>query len=585
MKRTVSKATLANWERLGSEDKQLIHRANKTESLRKIFPDKYISNKNNKSKILAIADWIVTQQMDSSAAICGLALQAVYSSPHVSAANQDRFYQAAVQVCPHLPKIPADEAWQIDLTEPDFLGALYQTLQAEGARNKNGLYYTPAFVADRLLGQLEFTADDYILDPAVGTGIFLCELVRRFGVPVAQVHGTDIDPVAVLLATANLLLQAPANDNTYPDLRVCDYLQSQPVAAKRPDVVVGNPPWGAKKLAHVLHSELGRADSFAYFIEKSLADLADSGTLAFVLPVSLLNIATHEPVRQLLLAKSAIATITKLPRLFQGVVSDVCLLVVRKTADAVDADVKFEQEEQRLVMPQAAFARMPHHNFLPLRTDDRQILHHIWQQEHDTLAHSTWGLGIVTGNNGKYVVPASTDSDQQVEPLITGKEIHPYVVDEPQRYLKFERANFQQVALDEIYRAPEKLVYKFINNRLIFAYDDQQRLTLNSANILLPNVATHSLKTVLAYLNSELFQYLNQILFASSKVLRGNLEQLPFVKLSVSERVQLEELVDSRLAGTSSMTAEIDNFVFAKYRLSPAAIARIKQVLASDVFA
>lgn len=582
MKRTVSKATLANWERLGSEQKQLVHRANKTDSLRKIFPDKYIINQKNKSKILAIAAWIDAQQIDSSAAICVLALQTVYRSPHVSAANQDRFYQTVVQVCPHLPKLPDEETWQVDLAEPDFLGALYQTLQAEGARNKNGLYYTPAFVVDQLLAELNFSDDDYLLDPAVGTGIFLCELVRRFGVPVAQVHGTDIDPVAVVLATANLLLQAPANDNTYPDVRVCDYLQT--CAVKHPTKIIGNPPWGAKKMADVLDSQLGRADSFAYFIERSLADLTDDGTLAFVLPVSLLNIATHEPVRQMLLANSAIATITKLPRLFQGVVSDVCLLTVQKDVTATNS-ISFVQENRSLSMPQNALERMPHHNFLPLQAQDRQILYHIWQQEHDNLAHSTWGLGIVTGNNDKYVMSAPTDSDQQVEPLITGKEIHPYMVDEPQRYLKFERANFQQVALDEIYRAPEKLVYKFINNRLIFAYDDQQRLTLNSANILLPNVATHSLKTVLAYLNSELFQYLNQILFASSKVLRGNLEQLPFVKLSVSERVQLEELVDSRLAGTSSMTAEIDNFVFAKYRLSPAAIARIKQVLASDVFA
>ena len=154
MKRTVSKATLANWQRLGSNERKLLHRANKTESLRKIFPDKYIKNSENKQVILSLADFITVNKLDLQQFICQLALSAVKQAGTISDDNKRRFQLAVTKQLTHVREIPGIERFQIDLEEPDFLGALYQTLQAEGARNKNGLYYTPFFVADKLLQQV-----------------------------------------------------------------------------------------------------------------------------------------------------------------------------------------------------------------------------------------------------------------------------------------------------------------------------------------------------------------------------------------------------------------------------------------------
>ncbi|GEN48007.1 N-6 DNA methylase [Ligilactobacillus pobuzihii] len=579
MKRTVSKATLANWQRLGSNEKKLLHRANKTESLRKIFPDKYIKNSENKQVILSLADFITVNKLDLQQFICQLALSAVKQASTISDDNKARFQQAVTKQLTHVREIPGIKRFHVDFEEPDFLGALYQTLQAEGARNKNGLYYTPFFAADELLQQVFVDNNADFLDPAVGTGIFLVELVREFNIPVAALHGTDTDPIAVLLATANLLLQAPLTDNSYPDIVVRDFLRDPTPTLQKYSYIVGNPPWGAKKLTAVPDSQFQRADSFAYFIEKSVQELSDGGTLAFVLPVSLLNIGTHEPVRQLILANSVIKSITYLPHLFQGVVSDVVLLVLTK-GKTTNNKVIFRKSGQQITVPQVTLNKMPQHNFLPLQKSDCQILHDIWQKPHADLRNSTWGLGIVTGNNQKYVLKQAATG---AEPLLTGKDVQPYLLRSPQRFLKFQRENFQQTATEEVYRSPEKLVYKFINDQLIFAYDDQQRLTLNSANILVPKVDTHSVKTVLAFLNSALFQYLNQVLFASPKVLRGNLEELPFAKLSVSERTRLEKLVTEQLSG-KDLRNEINKFVFDKYELNQVEIKRVQEVLANDVF-
>src|SRR5699024_5808370 len=153
-------------------------------------------------------------------------------------------------------------------------------------------------------------------------------------------------------------------DNSYPDIVVRDFLQGPTSALQKYPNIVGNPPWGAKKITDVPDSQLQKADSFAYFIEKSIQELSDGGTLAFVLPVSLLNIGTHEPVRQLILANSLIKSITYLPHLFQGVVSDVVLLVLTK-GKATKNMVNFSKNGQKIVFPQETLDKMPQHNFLP----------------------------------------------------------------------------------------------------------------------------------------------------------------------------------------------------------------------------
>ena len=63
-----------------------------------------------------------------------------------------------------------------------------------------------------------------------------------------------------------------------------------------------------------------------------------------------------------------------------------------------------------------------------------------------------------------------------------------YLFRAPAAFIRFDPDRFQQAAPERKYRAPEKLVYRFISKKLIVAYDDRGRLTLNSANILIPRV-------------------------------------------------------------------------------------------------
>lgn len=53
--------------------------------------------------------------------------------------------------------------------------------------------------------------------------------------------------------------------------------------------------------------------------------------------------------------------------------------------------------------------------------------------------------------------------------VLKGTDICKYHINPVKQYLRFEPEQFQQVAPLEIYRAPEKLLYRFISNQLVVA--------------------------------------------------------------------------------------------------------------------
>ena len=127
--------------------------------------------------------------------------------------------------------------------------------------------------------------------------------------------------------------------------------------------------------------------------------------------------------------------------------------------------------------------------------------------------NAEWALGVVTGDNKKFISGSKVKGS---EPILTGKDIKRFITKEAENFIVFEPKLFQQVAPEEKYRAKEKLLYKFISKELVMAYDANQTLTLNSANILIPTVPDYPIKTILALFNSTLYQSINLFIKRSS---------------------------------------------------------------------
>ena len=127
-----------------------------------------------------------------------------------------------------------------------------------------------------------------------------------------------------------------------------------------------------------------------------------------------------------------------------------------------------------------------------------------------------------------------------------------------ENYMVFSPERFQQVAPTKMYRAPEKLLYRFICNQLVFAYDDKQTLSLNSCNILIPEIPDIKIKYIMAVLNSRCMQFYFKKQFNSVKVLRAHLEELPIPMVSAGDQNKIIALVDDIL--DSNKANEIKKF-------------------------
>ncbi|MBO5622239.1 MAG: DNA methyltransferase, partial [Butyrivibrio sp.] len=163
--------------------------------------------------------------------------------------------------------------------------------------------------------------------------------------------------------------------------------------------------------------------------------------------------------------------------------------------------------------------------------------------------NATFGLGIVTGDNKKFISEKKTSKN---EPVLKGSDIDKYRYNTPGNYISFDPENFQQVAPEGIYRAKEKLLYKFISKDLVFAYDDTGILSLNSCNILIPQLPGLDIKYVLAILNSSVAQFYYSKMFGSVKVLRSHLEQIPIPVADKMSQRDIIKAVDQLIEGGGS---------------------------------
>lgn len=164
---------------------------------------------------------------------------------------------------------------------------------------------------------------------------------------------------------------------------------------------------------------------------------------------------------------------------------------------------------------------------LSFLTDDEEyfILNKISRPENKVFldGNATFALGIVTGNNKDCISSRKTDNNEMV---LKGSDLRRYRFNSSSNYIVFQPESFQQAAPTEYYRAPEKLLYRFICDQLVFAYDDRQTLSLNSCNLVIPKIEGLSVKYILAILNSRIAQYYFRKTFHSVKVLRSHIEPM-----------------------------------------------------------
>jgi hypothetical protein len=86
------------------------------------------------------------------------------------------------------------------------------------------------------------------------------------------------------------------------------------------------------------------------------------------------------------------------------------------------------------------------------------------------------------------------------------------------------------------------------------------------------------MKVALAFLNSNVFQYIFTKKFSTHKVLRGDLEMLPFPKIAADTARTIESLVDRILEGEDE-SVELNEIIYSVCRITPQDAACIEKTL------
>jgi hypothetical protein len=293
--------------------------------------------------------------------------------------------------------------------------------------------------------------------------------------------------------------------------------------------------------------------------------LKDNGRLCFVLPESFLNVKIHRDIREYVLKNCAIERIEWGQRIFKNVFTSACIVDLKRSEKNSDQNILVVNDGKEYSIKQNRFRLNKDYNFdINISPEDEDILNTVYGKPHVTLkGNAEWALGIVTGNNSLFL---SKEPQNGMEPVITGKDISAFNIAEPTLFISFDRERFQQCSPEQIYRSREKLVYKFISSRLNFALDEKGYVTLNSANILIPGKDLPPAKAIMAFFNSDLYQFIFQKRFSSLKVLKSHLEELFIPLLESKDEALFIDIAEDALK--SGLRDDLNRRVYEFFNIS-----------------
>lgn len=631
----ISEATAKNWIRLGKlkvnsdngtfdkeyieqflteikngNDSRLKSRRNKKNVSGKIIYKDYIKNKINQNIVEEILN--SCEEITSKELRVILAYFAVQLYEQSGGAVFENFLlEKRVPIFKHdaFNHLIADLLGNIDLVEFDFknikcifdcfvqfvpledtLGFIYISLRELNCRKQAGAYYTPKKAVNNLLFQLKKCVsleNKIICDPCCGTGNFLIGLAEN-GVSIKNLYGQDIDEISICIARINMFFldNTMTKEQLYAQF-VCEntLVNSFP---KKFSIVLGNPPWGynfskeeiADLLTKYITAKKKGMDSYDLFIEKGLEMLEKNGYLAYLLPETVLNVNSHRKVRELIIKNTAFRFVSYLGDIFSGVQCPSIILGLQNGCQGQTKNCEIEVGTERFIINTNR------------KFDSSLFCLNINDEEYDCLCaissienakylmgNAKFALGIVTGNNKEYI---SSTKMSGMERVLKGSDIYRYSIKNTNNYIRFVPENFQQIAPIELYRAKEKLLYRFIAEVPVFAYDNQQMLSLNSCNILIPQIENIDIKYVLAVLNSSAAAYFFYKKYHSIKLLKSHIESLPIPVADIQKQNVIIKKVNAIMndnKNSSSLYEELDREIMSLYGLDNEQQKIIKKAL------
>lgn len=579
----VSGATVTNWVKLGilplsekshkkSIDKSIVvelkdkivsgkidklkSRANKVHVKKKRIHKEI--NDGNLVEFLSKIDEITTDENYQSILI-SLAIKLLEILSFDNSIKSDKWIELCnLEINSLISEVPNFKKIEIEIPDnlieiTDILGKTYQHISESHTKATGGVFYTPESISNKIIHD-NIRKGEIILDPCCGSGSFLIQaLLKKIkdedDLIYPCLYGFDVDTNAVHICKLNLMFIGKNIFQNPPKVFVKDVIEAIQTNEKfltyKVDLVATNPPWGANLSILQKESYCG-SDSFSLFLRMALDNVRVQGKIAFLLPESFVDVSAHTVIRKKLVNEATDIVVTKLGKAFSGMLTNVVLVEAKVGKSKPTDRITLCSDSAKTTVTCQEVLSAKYSDFIFNLDDEKQkVIHKIYSAKHKLLgSESDYSLGIVTGNNAKLVL---NKKEKGTEGILKGKDIQPFKFNEPTSFIKFDRASFQQCSDESYFRAKEKLIYRFISDKLIFSYDDKATLTLNSANFIIPKLGI-PVKVVLAILQSSVSQFLFVSKFNSVKILKKHLQELPIFVFEKDVNDKLETLVNEILS-------------------------------------
>jgi type I restriction-modification system DNA methylase subunit len=447
--------------------------------------------------------------------------------------------------------------YKIPNLNDDILGAFYQSIQSVSQKSKIGSYYTPS----ELLREITVSPDKTVLDPCCGSGGILLNVLSKAH-DQSKIFARDIDETALKICFINLTLFF--NDrNMAADISKQDITQEN--NDEQFDLIITNPPWGSKFSKNekdnfiTLYPELETSEIFSISLYNSVKKLKKDGELFFFLPHSFLNVAAHKNIRNYIFNKDNKILIKLLGNSFKGVLSENILINISKSSNEKNITIQNKSGDN---------CRLPLNSIIPPyyivsatgNDQDNFLLEKIYKSKHIKLQNDTiFALGIVTGNNKKYLLNRKSEKGEAV---YRGKDIEKYKFLEPEYFIEFRPELYQQTAPTEYYRQ-KKLAYRFICDKLVCVLDKDSMLLLNSANLFISQ--NYPMETIVSFFNSDIYTFIYRKKYHSKKILKSHLQNLPMPILSADTHRYIYNLYEKTFVfancSIDDFQSEIDEII------------------------
>jgi hypothetical protein len=376
------------------------------------------------------------------------------------------------------------------------------------------------------------------------------------------------------------------------------------------DIVIGNPPYityKGKEVVDISDAEVKqlislypnsaeyKVNSYALFTERGVNLLKKKGTLAYIIPSTILQNEYLKKIRKYLITKYHISQIVSFAnKVFKAVTDSIILKVNNnhstelKTIAIRKNDLDFSNLDDLKTYNPEKWNDEANDFVINLKTNEGEdaLLEKIDLNSEFVDDYLEVYVGIVANGIKKFL--SETKQNSNYKKYLQGKHISNFAIYPEKLFINFIVEKLHSNTDETVYLQKEKILVRKTGNKLIAAIDDEKYYTDQSIYNLYPkNGKSINLKVITGLLNSPLLEYyFNKKMITNPDVfpyIKGiHLKKLPlkFPKDKTEEK-KFETLVVKIIEGkkenedTTNLEKQLQKMVYKLYDLTEEEIKTI----------